>query len=277
MNGLKFKGLHSYTKFNLIMLTPTRGLLPQANRFITKVPQFDGVVDFGGDTYNELVIRASFSYNFKNNMSEMRLKSRDIKGWLHNDGLTHELIFDDEPDRYYLAKVTNVLDLSQSNSVGTIVVEFTCNPPHPYLLTNEPVTAADEQARLLWDTATYDGNQYIQTFSSNGTMRFTVAGTLPVKPVIKIYGYMMSLFLMVNGLQNWRYEPSVLYDCIIIDCKNETVTQGSNGANVFVNVTPTMDDYFVFQPGQNSIGLTRIFGAFPYDTTIAINLNPQGV
>ena len=276
MIGVTFHGIHS-SSLLLNMVSDNRGIFPTATRKTVQVPLLHGSVDFEMDTYDELSQRITFSYNFHNDTKKLREFARDVRGWLYNDGKYYDLIFDDEPDRKYRAKVVAAVDLSQTATKGSFTVEFICNPPYQLLLNNTPVTGADEQARLLWDTATLDatGCQYTQTFSANGTMRFTVAGASPVKPIIKLIGYIPSGLTLTYGTTVWMYNAEMLYDGIKIDCALESVTRMSDDANMFGNVNATYNDYFELAIGQQSIAVYGVSGAWPKNLTVAVEFAPQ--
>ena len=278
MNGVTFHTIHS-RDFILCMVSDNRGIFSAVSRKMVQVPLLHGSVDFGLDTYNEQPLKVTFSYNFHNDVNKLRLFARDIRGWLYNDGNYYDLIFDDEPDRKYKAKVVNAIDLSQTATKGSFSVEFLCNPPNQFLLDNTPVTLADEQARLLWDTATLDGIQYLQEFTTSySTMRFTNGGSAAVKPIIKLIGKIPNGTLLTLGTQNWQYSSSISNDSIIIDCQNETVKRGSDGANIFGSVNSAMHDFFVLPSGQIEISVTAIgVGVYPNSLIVAVEFLPQEV
>lgn len=272
--GVSFKGLKSQS-FGLTMTSDNRQVLSDVVRFVKQVPGYPGTIDFGNDTPNEKTISVIFTYNYKNQPPLLQSQMEQIGGWLFNDGNYYDLIFDDAPQRKYKAKCTGKIDLSQGKGVGTVKVDFTCNPPYPYALDNSPVSPADVQQRLLWDTMTLNGTQYLQDLTADGTMRFTVGGTLSVKPKIKLIGYVKSGLTLTYGAGKWKYIYDLLYDGILIDCNAQTVTRMSDGLNLFPYVDPTYDAYFSLSTGQQSIGVSGLGGTWPLDLTIAVEFTPQ--
>jgi predicted phage tail component-like protein len=271
--GLSFKGLKS-SAFGVSVKSDNRQVLSDVVRQTKFVPGL-GMVDFGNDTYNEKVMTVTMQYNYHNDSALLALQVEQVGGWLYNDGLYYDLIFDDQPNRKYKAKCVGKIDLAQGNSLGTLSVEFTCNPPYPCALDNSPVSPADVQGRLLWDTMKLDGIQYLQDLSANDTIKFTVGGNLSVKPVIKLIGNIASGLTLTYGAYSWKYNAALLFDGIIIDCVAQTVTRMSDGANLFPNVDATYDDYFNLAIGQQSIAVVGVVGAFPNDLTIAVEFTPQ--
>lgn len=272
MYGLTFKGIHS-SIFNTTLLSDNRQVLSDVVRYTKFIPQY-GNVDFGNDTYNEKTISVGLTY-CADTLEIMQSQMELIGGWLYNDGLYHDLIFDDAPQRKYRAKVTSKVNLSQGDLIGELSVEFTCNPPYPFSLDNSPVSPSDVQARLLWDTASLEGTQYIQNFSSNGNMQFTVSGTLPVKPKIKIIGNIKNGLTLTYGSEIWKYNADIVYDGIIIDCASQTVTKMSNGSNLIPNVDINNYAFFNLGIGQQLIGVSGTIGIFPDNLAIAVEFSPQ--
>lgn len=278
MNGFTFKEIHS-SEFDLILNSDNRQLLPEATRQTKQISGLAGVVDFGLDTYAEKQISVSLTYAYQYNMADLMRKSSKIAEWLRNDGQYHDLVFDDQPDRKYRAKMTDKLDAPPTDGYATLQVVFTCNPPYAFLLNNLPASAADVAARQTWDTMQLDpdGLQYIQTLSADGDMRFTVGGTLPVACTIKLIGYIPpGLTLAYNG-QTWKYMQLIAYDGIRSDTDAETSWRMSDDANLFENVDypNDHDDYFILQPGQNTIHIAGVAGAWPYSVTVAIEFSPM--
>jgi phage-related protein len=131
---------------------------------------------------------------------------------------------------------------------------------------------------INWQTCLKDGNQYLQEFTAPGHMRFTNIGTLPVKPQIKLLGNITSgLNIAYNGMQ-WQYNAGLRYDSIVIDCVAETVTRGSDGANLMPYVDAEKDAFFNLQPGQINIDVTATgLGTWPQSLIVIVTFDPMGV
>lgn len=271
--GVTFKGLHSYKNFKLTMLSDNRAVLGEVVRQTKFIPG-RGTVDFGNDTYNEKPLAVKFTY-CADSLEDLQIQMEQVGGWLYDDGLFHDLIFDDAPNRIYSAKMASKVDLEQGDLIGELSIEFTCNPQYPHDLNNNPVSPADVQKRLLWDTATLDGTQYLQDFEADGNMDFTVGGTSSVKPKIKLIGNIPNGLTLTYGSQKWKYDAALIYDGILIDCDTQTVTRMSDGANLFPNVDETYYAYFNLSVGQQRIGVSGVAGAWPNNLAIAVEFTPQ--
>ncbi len=267
MNGLNYKGISSKS-FGLNMKSENRGLLPTVTRQTISVPKRMGVVDFENDTYGEKEITVLLSGIYNNSVEAMQA-SEQISAWLYNDGKYHDLIFDDQPDRIYKAKIATKIDVAPSKSV-TIQVSFICNPPFPYvngiLLTPE---------NIIWNNADLDGNQYYKSFDANSSIKLTVNGTTSVKPKIKLINYIQSGLKLAYNSTEWQFNDNIYYDGILIDCEAETVTKLSDGSNLYPFVNPLKDTYFELEVGQVEIAVTGVTGAYPQNLIILIEF--QGV
>jgi len=269
-NCFTYGGVHSST-YGISCNRETHSLLPELRKYTTEVVGKDGEIDFKIGGYGPRAI--SLELYYKGDYANLRASREQIIAWLSsNKGESKQLAFDDQPDRYYLAKIYSAIDLINdptSDSIGTIV--FICNPPWQYkngiLLTPE---------EIVWNTIdSVDGNQYIKRFTESGTVRLTNTGSLPVKPVIKLFGHIPSGTKLTYGAFTWQYDAEVLYDGIIIDCNNETVTLASDGSNIFSNVNRTYDDYFELASGQIEITVTATgLSTWPNSLDVIIQFNP---
>ena len=270
---LTFKGLDS-TQFGVEIMSDNRPILPDNVRITKQVPGVPGSIDFGLDTASEKIIPVSLRLDFNGDLTYLNEQCELISGWLYDDGNYYDLIFSDRPDRKYKAKVASIVDTTKTYATLLISISFICNPPFAFALDNTPVSPADIQAMLLWDSATLDGLTYYQNFSVNGNMNFTVTGNVPTKPIIELIGYIPAgLTLTYNGL-SWIYTQAVQWDSIIIDCNLQTVTKGSDGTNLFPYVDANNDNFFVLQPGSEQFIVTGIAGAYPYNLSIILKLEP---
>jgi len=121
--GFTFNNRHS-SEFRVVAKSDDRTLLPEKRRNEFVVPNRDGVLDFGGNTYEKRVITIRLSLLAKT-LEELRESARAAAKWLAGTGY---LIFDDEPNKAYRAKVYQPLSITQLVSVGETSVPFECAP-----------------------------------------------------------------------------------------------------------------------------------------------------
>ena len=121
--GFKFNNRHS-SEFRVVAKSDDRTLLPEKRRNEFVIPNRDGVLDFGNNTYEKRIITIRLSLLAKT-LEELRESVRAAAKWLAGEGY---LIFDDEPNKAYRAKVYQPLSITQLVSVGETSVPFECGP-----------------------------------------------------------------------------------------------------------------------------------------------------
>jgi len=121
--GFTFNNRHS-SEFKVVAQSDDRSLLPEKRRNEYIIPGRDGVLDYNNNTYEKRVITVRLSI-VSRSLETLRQSARDTAKWLSGEGL---LIFDDEPDKSYQAKVYQPLPLTPLISCGETVVMFDCQP-----------------------------------------------------------------------------------------------------------------------------------------------------
>ena len=109
----------------------------QLRNYTTTVPGKYGVADFGADL-DAREIRVECGILPKKNFGELVLALDDIALWLDpTDGLG-ELILDDVPDRYFLARIDEKVDCERLlRSAGQFSLKFFCPDPFGYAIHDE--------------------------------------------------------------------------------------------------------------------------------------------
>jgi predicted phage tail component-like protein len=99
----------------------------------------DGKFDLQDETpvYDNRMITARFTYPFST-LEEMQAKKRETAQWLSGRS---SLIFDDEPDKYYNAKVFDAVAIEQTFKTMSVTVVFECQPYAYGALVTLPVTS----------------------------------------------------------------------------------------------------------------------------------------
>jgi predicted phage tail component-like protein len=121
--GFKFNDKHS-RDFSIVAKSDDRSLLPEKRRNEFVIPGRDGALDYGNNTYHKRIITVQIAFA-THNFPDLRAVARLAAHWLSGAGL---LIFDDEPDKAYRAKVYQPLAIAQLASTGQTTVPFDCNP-----------------------------------------------------------------------------------------------------------------------------------------------------
>jgi predicted phage tail component-like protein len=123
---LNFKNAHSYNDHKLIMQSTERNLLPEVKRQQVDILSIDGKFDLqtGTPVYENRIITVRLTYQFTN-LPDLTAKRREVAQWLSGRG---HLIFDDEPSKYYDAKVFSAIAVVQTFKTLTLDVAFECKP-----------------------------------------------------------------------------------------------------------------------------------------------------
>ncbi len=137
---------------------------------------------------------------------------------------------DDEQDKYYLAKVTNELDLETLWELGTVDIQFDCQP---FAYSVEDVVFSGAGMVVHPGTRRIDyhapqGSKFIIEADTERTSSFTV------------------------GNQILEYKGTA--GRLVIDSVNMKATL--NDANVFSKLSGDIDLFFTLNPGENVIGFT---------------------
>ncbi len=122
MYGLKING-KDIKEFGLALRSKKRPML--ATRSYTSTPIQDRhgeSLDING--YNNRPIEISV-YFLEKNLEDLRQKAREFAYWLRKEC---KLIFDDEPDKYYLGWALDGSDLDVLGTIGEATITFTCKP-----------------------------------------------------------------------------------------------------------------------------------------------------
>lgn len=197
-------------------------LAPLAFRSLA-VPGRAGVYDFGVSMgAREIAVDVTVNGN---SQADLRSKVRAIASWLYQDSLK-PLVFSDEPDKTYYARITGSTDLEQIVWVGQGTITFIC--PDPYA----------------------EGATRSQTISSGATI--TNNGTAKVFPVFTAnFSGSASYFKVMKGTQQVFVAKSFsVGDVLIIDNAKALVTANSLRVMDSIDLSST---FFPLDPGGTVI------------------------
>lgn len=124
-----YNSFYSYDDCGLIIKTVNRPLMPTKRRSAIVIPGRDSSYDFSDNTYENIVIPVVIQY-INDTFEDLRSRARLIAAWLGQKTFK-PLIFTDEPDKYYLAKVYDSASLSKIIELvpgETTTVNFECQP-----------------------------------------------------------------------------------------------------------------------------------------------------
>jgi predicted phage tail component-like protein len=228
--GFSIGGVHS-SEFGIYLVSKSIGLLPSTRDYELTIYGKDGVTDFGTQLDQRpidmvLKIQGEDRADLIQNMSEFAALLDPRKGY-------QQLIFDDDPTRYFLAKYTSANTAPTVNYVinqAQLALGFKATDPFVYSVEEKSptITMTSGQEYSLFNLGTEEAPPVI-------TIKTTV--DLPQGATIAINGVSVTY----NG-------EITINDVIEIDTKNITVTKNGSSSMRYWD-----GDFPKLQPGANSV------------------------
>jgi predicted phage tail component-like protein len=244
MTGLTFNGKHSYSDMGLVMLSKNRPILPEPKIIVEDFTGVDGEYDYsnvnpdGRTKYKSVTDEIEFSFVNKK-MSDVRAKAHLIAAWLACGEA--QLSYDDDPNKYYLAKVVNKLDLeNQMNRLRTFTVNFRHGFAFASTETSATYVVTEPVGKVIANPGTY------------------------IKPKFTVTGSFTTLTLTCNG-KTLTYNEALADASIVIEnmqcIKDETLNMNNKLSGSF----------FEFAPGNNTLAI----GGTGLNCSVAVSFRPQ--
>lgn len=126
MIGFTYNGIHSRT-YDIVAKTVNRPILPVLRKRELIIPGRHGTYDFNDNTFDKRIIEVELRY-VGTNFNELRTRARTIASWLNAYDGSKNLIFDDETDKWYTAKIYSEIGLSNLFRLGEATIIFECEP-----------------------------------------------------------------------------------------------------------------------------------------------------
>ena len=124
--GFTFNSIHSRT-YGIVAKTINRPLLPSLRKRELIIPGRHGAYDFSDNTYENRIIEVELKY-IGTSFTELRTRARTIAAWLSGYNGSKNLVFDDEPDKYYVGKIYSAVGLQSLFTIGQCTIQFECEP-----------------------------------------------------------------------------------------------------------------------------------------------------
>lgn len=232
--GFSFLGVHSDT-YSITVTGLDLPILPPARLSQDEVPGRPGVYVFRSELGPRVIrLRCMFRAN---SLTGLMGLARDIGKWLqpYRDG---QLIFDEEPDKYYRARVNKEITATVRVAYGEFEVEFLAADPFAYAV-------ADDEFN-----------------TTSSPFSFSRRGTAVSNPLIRLSGVSAGgankLKLQVNG-QGWVVYGGALASGqkLQLDVERLTATIVDAGNNYVSNALGGISGADLtalkLQPGTNTI------------------------
>src|SRR5690606_31556041 len=124
-----YDGRHS-SEFNLTVTSVRRKLHAPIKPRLVSVPQKPGAYNYGKPEIGHLVFEVSVLFTAQDNRPFHDLR-RDIAAWLYRDEEV-ELVFDEEPDKYYMAQFSEESDIDRLGTAGSTTLYFVSSDPYAF-------------------------------------------------------------------------------------------------------------------------------------------------
>jgi len=211
--GFTFGGITSQQMGIKARLTDWQATPALRNSFVS-IPGKPGVADFGA-TASERVIKLRCNLYPQPRFSDLVAVLDGLAQWLNPDNGLQELVLDDVPDRYYLARLQDSIDCDRLiRNAGSLDLKFVCPDPYAYALVDETFTLtavgshqltrvkgnADSQPIYLLKASIPTGNSTYLTISTNG-QELKIVGALNAGEVLVVDSEMMTAKITdLNGV-----------------------------------------------------------------------------
>lgn len=236
IGSFRFNNVESES-FKLVCKSVKRPLLPGKKVSRTEILGASGAYDFHEDEYDITTLTMHIAY-IGTDFQELRTRARQIAAWLATKAWG-KLIINDEPDKYYLAKVIGEIDLDNMWELGSADVVFDCQP-FAYSVTEVISSATATGATNI--SFTHPGTRTINFKSPQGS-----------KFLIKVTGSWTTLSLGLNGSVITFSEAGSGAQLIVNNVDMEVT---KDGVNKFSKVEGNIDTFLKVIPGTNTLAVT---------------------
>ncbi len=233
MKGFTLNGVHSDALF-VQMAGKNVPLLPPLKENFENIAGKDGAWDFGVE-YDARPIEIDCVI-LADSTADLKVKLRSLIGYLNPRLGARALVFDDEPDKQYYARLTGQLPLEQIGAFGSFTLQLIC--PDPFTYSTIEKTVSGSTTLNLSNSGTYYAYPTLTITHGGG------AGTL-------------SLSRIDGVTQELTFSGSAPAGDYLVDCKEGTITK--DGAGAYQHLS---GEFFGFPGGSNTLtvsgGITNV-------------------
>ncbi|MEY8748941.1 distal tail protein Dit [Alkalicoccobacillus gibsonii] len=207
-----FKG-KSAKDFGLVVREVETPLLPSATHRTINVSNMHGAIDVGRKYEpREITVQIGIKGD---SYESVRSQARTIAAWLNSDKL-EKLVLEDEPDKYYMARIVDDTDLKPLFRYEETSVTFIAT--NPFAISQKPKTVK---------------------LSKNNSKKVTVAGTAETFPVFNILmdaasdNFTISVKNEKYGTVHMKlFDKFIKGEPVVVDCQSGTIRVDNRKANI---------------------------------------------
>lgn len=244
--GLIYNGISSQSIKIKARLTSWQASPSLRNSFVS-IPGKPGVADFGSDSA-ERIITVHCNIYPQRNFAALVAVLDDMAEWLDPEHGAKQVIFDDVPDRYFTARLSEAVDCERLIlSAGTFELRFVCPDPHAYTLTDETytlTTAGSHEVRRL------KGN-------TDSEPVYLLRGVIPS-------GTSTYISLVTNNEELRIIGPLAANETLVIDAGRVTAKVVDAQGETLRNGLPCMEElnFPVLEKGINTVQISTVGATF---------------
>lgn len=238
--GFTFDGIASRSMKIRARLTSWQAS-PTLRNFYTTVPGKAGVADFGCDSA-ERTIQVSCSIFPQKNFAALVEVLDGMAEWLDPAMGLKQLILDDVPNRYFMARLNEQVDCERLlRSAGQFTLSFICPDPYAYALSDESFVLSEtgnhEVVRSVGNTESYPVYA-LQGVISSGTDSY--------------------VSLVTNGTELRIIGPLSEGETLIVDSSLVTAKVVDGSGNTLRNGLPLLSElnFPVLEKGYNAVAVS---------------------
>lgn len=258
VGSFEYKGILS-SEFGIVCRSVSRPLLPSVRPRMMQILGKSGVIDYGGSDYDTRQIVMHIGY-IGSSYVELRSRAREIAAWLAS-GTWEKLFINDEPDKYYLARVITGINFETMQRTGQADITFECQP-FAYMAIDTGADPIWNEADFPWMTdipwVMVESYQFEATgeeeftFENPGTQEIGYHSPQGSKSQIKVVGSWTTLVLSLNG-KTLTYTAAGSGELIIDNVYLEVTLDGQNKLSV---MDGDLDSFLPITVGENTIQVT---------------------
>lgn len=223
---------------------------PSTRDNVMTIPGMNGAYDFGA-TLGPREFNLPLHLKLKNEYETLSTAIRKVMAVFidpYGKPKTVKLIFDYEPDKYYMVRYSGNIPINRLFSMGKFELPLVAYDPHAYSV----IKSTD---KITWGTRipfsteipiSYKPSQY--DISAPQTLNVSNIGSLVVRPVIEIIGTATALTLTINS-KSFSF-GDLNNGTLLIDAATYTVIK--NGQNYLFNMQGDLEELELF-PGETIV------------------------